>query len=52
MHVYGPETHITAIVPMALAYIDPSFECDAESEHALLPFGGSPRTQRAFRQSE
>eukprot|EP00965_Chrysotila_dentata_P259276 6213503-Pleurochrysis_carterae.AAC.1 len=31
VHVYGPETHITAIVPMALAYIDPAFKYEAKS---------------------
>lgn len=25
-HVHGPETHMTAIVPMALMYVDPSFK--------------------------
>jgi hypothetical protein len=29
--VYGPETHITAIVPMALAHIDPSFTYSASA---------------------
>lgn len=27
-HVYGPETHITAVVPMALQHVDPSFTYD------------------------
>lgn len=40
--VYGPETHITAIVPMALAHIDPGFSYAGEALQADGAIRGPP----------
>lgn len=45
IHVYGPETHITAIVPLALGLADPANFPEFDDESQLKkPSSGQPST--------
>lgn len=44
MFVHGPETHLTAIVPMALAYLDQAFKPPAAEPARSGGGGGGPHT--------
>lgn len=42
MHVYGPETHLTAIVPMAFTYLDPTFKAKPTLQPLPRPSAPDP----------